>query len=95
MLYMVIERFRNGDAGPVYRRFRERGRMMPDGLEYVSSWITRDLRLCYQVMACDDPSLLAEWMARWEDLMEFEVIPVVTSAEAAAAAASGGGAGAP
>ena len=90
MLYMVIERFRNGDAAPVYGRFREQGRMMPDGLRYVSSWITKDLRSCYQVMDCDDPSLLTHWMARWEDLMEFEVIPVITSAEAAAAAAGGG-----
>ena len=89
MLYMVIERFRDGDAAPVYRRFREQGRMMPDGLRYVSSWITQDLRSCYQVMECDDPSLLAQWMARWEDLMDFEVIPVVTSAEAAAAAEAG------
>lgn len=83
---MVIERFRNGDAGPVYRRFREQGRLMPEGLRYISSWITADLTLCYQVMECDDRRLLEEWMARWSDLMEFEVLPVVTSAEAAAQA---------
>lgn len=83
---MVIERFRNGDPGPIYRRFREHGRLMPDGLRYISSWITADLTLCYQVMECDDRRLLEEWMARWSDLMEFEVVAVVTSAEAAAQA---------
>ena len=87
MLYMVIENFRDGNALPVYRRFREKGRLAPDGLEYVASWVTEDLRRCFQIMECDDPSLLAQWMARWEDLTEFEVIPVVTSAEAAASVA--------
>lgn len=85
MLYMVIEHFRNGDPAPVYLRFRERGRLAPEGLRYVSSWVTRDLKRCYQVMETDDPALLHEWISRWEDLVEFEVIPVVTSAEAAAA----------
>jgi hypothetical protein len=85
MLYMVIEHFRNGDPAPVYRRFREQGRLAPEGLRYVSSWVTRDLRHCYQVMETDDPALLREWISRWEDLVEFEVIPVVTSAEASAA----------
>ena len=84
MLYMVIEHFRNGDAAPVYRRFREQGRLAPEGLRYVSSWVTRDLKHCYQVMETDDPVLLHEWIARWEDLVEFEVIPVVTSAGASA-----------
>lgn len=85
MLYMVIERFRNGDPAPVYARFREQGRLAPEGLRYVSSWVTRDLKHCYQVMETDDPALLREWISRWEDLVEFEVIPVVTSAEASAA----------
>ena len=88
MLYMVVEHFRDGDALPVYRRFRDEGRLAPDGLRYVASWVTEDLRRCYQVMECDEPSLLEQWTARWEDLIEFEVIPVVTSAEAAAAVAS-------
>lgn len=82
MLYLIIERFRNGDAAPVYQRFRERGRMAPAGLHYVSSWVTTDLTRCYQVMECDDASLLQEWMASWSDLVEFELIPVLTSAEA-------------
>ena len=85
MLFMVIEHFRNGDATPVYRRFREQGRLAPKGLRYVSSWVTRDLKQCYQVMETDDPALLREWISHWEDLVEFEVIPVVTSAEASAA----------
>lgn len=83
MLYMVIEHFRNGDAAPVYRRFREQGRLAPEGLRYVASWVTRDLKHCYQVMETDDPALLAEWTSRWEDLVDFEIVPVVTSAEAA------------
>jgi hypothetical protein len=87
MLYMVVERFRDGDPAPVYRRFSDRGRLLPDGLRYVASWVTDDLRRCFQVMECEDRALLAEWMARWDDLADFEVIPVVTSAEAAAAVA--------
>jgi hypothetical protein len=86
MLYMVIERFRNGDAASVYRRFRERGRMAPAGLEYVASWVTDDLTTCYQVMQTDERSLLDQWMANWRDLVDFEVLPVVNSAEAAARA---------
>ena len=80
--YMVVEHFKNKDAAPVYRRFRERGRMMPDGLRYVSSWIDDKLERCYQLMEADDYRLLEEWMANWSDLMDFEVYPVVTSKEA-------------
>ena len=86
--YMVIERFRNGDALPVYRRFRDRGRLMPEGLRYVSSWITEDMSRCFQVMECEDRKLLNEWMAQWSDLMDFEVLPVITSPEAVAAVSS-------
>jgi hypothetical protein len=85
MLFMVIERFRGGDATPVYRRYRERGRMMPEGLKYVESWVETDFGRCFQLMECDDARLLQQWMARWEDLVEFEVIPVLTSKEAAEA----------
>ena len=83
MLYLVVEHFRSGDPVPVYRRFRDRGRLAPDGLRYVSSWVTADLRHCFQVMETTDPSLLDTWMAQWTDLVDFEVHPVVTSADAA------------
>ena len=85
MLYMVVERFRDGDAAAVFRRFRERGRMLPEGLRYVDSWVAADLERCFQLMECDVPVLFEEWISRWQDLVEFEVVPVVTSAEAAAA----------
>ena len=90
MLYMVIETFRGGDAVPVYRRFRDHGRLAPEGLRYVASWVTEDLRRCYQVMECDDPALLERWMAAWADLVAFEVVPVMSSAEAVAAFAPSG-----
>ena len=90
MLYMILERFRKGDPAPVYERFREQGRLAPEGLKYVSSWVTTDLSRCFQVMECDDPKLLEEWMSRWSDLTEFEVIPVLTSAEAASRIPSDG-----
>jgi len=79
---MIIERFKNGDPVPVYRRFRDQGRMAPEGLTYVSSWVTEDMSRCYQVMECDDRRLLEQWMTRWSDVTDFEVIPVVTSAQA-------------
>ena len=87
MLYMVIETFRSGDPVPVYRRFKDRGRLMPEGIEYRGSWVTDDLRRCFQVMECQDRSLLDQWMANWNDIMEFEVVPLVTSAEAVATVA--------
>ena len=83
MLYMVIERFKNGDPAPVYRRFRERGRLAPDGLSYVTSWVSANLGHCYQLMETDDPRLLDEWIAQWSDIVDFEVQPVIGSAEAA------------
>ena len=84
MLYMIVEHFRNGDPVPVYRRFRDQGRLAPAGLEYVSSWVTADMTKCYQLMQCEDPALLDQWMARWSDLCDFEVSPVITSAQAVA-----------
>lgn len=82
-LYMVIERFKGGDAVPVYRRFRDRGRLAPAGLRYVSSWVDTNLARCYQLMETDDPELLEEWISQWRDLVDFEVHPVISSAEAA------------
>ena len=82
-LYMVVEHFRNSDAVPVYRRLRERGRMAPEGLAYISSWVDERLSTCYQVMEAADRPLLDEWMRHWADLVEFEVHSVITSQEAA------------
>jgi hypothetical protein len=79
MLYMVVERFK--DAPEIYRRLREKGRMMPEGLEYVSSWIDVDLTIGYQLMQTEDPSLFRLWTDNWKDLMDFEIVPVRTSAE--------------
>ena len=84
MLFMIVERFKNGDAVPVYRRFRDQGRQITDGVSYVGSWVTADLTCCFQVMEAADRSALNEWMARWADLVDFEVVPVITSAEAQA-----------
>jgi len=81
MQYLIIENFRGRDPVPVYRRFRDRGRLAPEGLHYVGSWITEDLARCYQVMECTERRLLDEWLSHWADLVEFEVIPVVSSAE--------------
>jgi len=86
VLFLIIETFRNGDAAPVYERFRARGRLAPEGLTYVASWVTEDLGRCYQVMECADRALLDAWMSNWSDLVDFEVVPVVSSSEAAARA---------
>ena len=79
MLFMVIEHFKEGDAKPVYRRFRDRGRLMPDGLAYVESWVDSEFRRCFQIVECDDPALLRDWAAAWADLIEFEFHPVMPS----------------
>jgi hypothetical protein len=86
-LYMVVEHFKGGDAVAVYRRFREQGRLAPEGLSYVSSWVDVKFERCYQLMETADRRLLDEWMARWSDIVDFEVHPVVTSAQAAEAIA--------
>jgi hypothetical protein len=83
MLYMIVENFKNGDAIPVYRRFRERGRLAPEGLEYVSSWVDENFQKCFQLMKTDDRKFLDEWIANWADIVDFEVYPVMISAEAA------------
>jgi hypothetical protein len=82
---MVVEKFRSG-AEPVYARAAEHGRMLPDGLTYVDSWIDTTLETCFQLMETDRPELIDEWIARWDDLVEFEVVEVLTSAEAASRA---------
>jgi hypothetical protein len=79
MLYMVIEQFK--DTPAIYQRFAEKGRMMPDGLNYVSSWIADDRKTCWQLMETHDFVLFERWTANWRDLMDFEIVPVRTSAE--------------
>lgn len=88
MLYMVIEKYLHG-PGPVYERFAERGRMLPEGLTYVDSWIVDDASMdhCFQLMETADPALFDAWFERWSDLVSIEWYPVLTSAEAAARAA--------
>ncbi len=81
MLFMVIERFKNRDAKAINRRLREEGRGMPDGLQYVGSWVEVNFDRCFQLMECNDARLFQSWTARWSDLMEFEIVPVVPSAE--------------
>lgn len=82
-LFMVVEHYRDGDAIPVYRRFRDRGRLAPDGLDYVASWVDDELQICFQLMETADRALLDQWIANWSDLVDFEIVPVITSAEAA------------
>jgi hypothetical protein len=82
MLYMIVEHFKDGDALPVYRRFRDMGRMTPEGLTYVASWTDDEMRRCFQLMETEDRSLLEEWMVNWNDLVDFEVFPVLSSSEA-------------
>jgi hypothetical protein len=79
---MVTEYFK--DAPAIYRRFREKGRMMPNGLNYVSSWIDIEFKVCYQLMETENVTLFERWTENWEDLMEFEIVPVRSSAEASA-----------
>jgi hypothetical protein len=79
MLYMVIERFK--DVPAIYQRLREKGRMMPEGLQYVSSWIDVDMKTCWQLMRAENESLFRAWTDNWKDLMDFEFVPIRTSSE--------------
>ena len=84
MLFMVIERFKRGDAAAVYRRYRDHGRMLPEGLHYVDSWTAADLSHCFQLMDCAEPRLFDGWIIHWQDLIDFEIVPVLKGQEAAA-----------
>jgi hypothetical protein len=88
LLYMIVEHFKNQDPVPVYRRFRDHGRMAPDGVHYVSSWVDENLERCFQLMESEHRKDLDEWLANWSDIVEFEVYPVSPSAEAAARVSS-------
>jgi hypothetical protein len=81
MQFMVIERFKGCDPEPIGARFKEKGRMLPDGLAYHASWVDAARARCFQIMETDRPELLDEWIGCWNDLIEFEVIPVTTSAD--------------
>jgi hypothetical protein len=87
MLFMVIETFRNQDAKAVYRRFKDKGRMTPEGLAFVESWVSADLDRCFQIMECADVTLLQRWAAQWSDLIDFEIVPVAHGKATAAALA--------
>jgi tRNA splicing endonuclease len=81
MLFMVIEPFK--DVKAVYRRLREKGRMMLEGLRYIGSWVEADYHRCFQLMECDNTSSFQKWVVQWQDLVSFEVVPVVESEQAA------------
>ena len=78
---MVIESFRDGKVKEVYRRYKEKGRIMPEGLKYLDSWVEVNFDRCFQLMECDDLLLFQQWVVQWQDLVEFEIIPVVPSKE--------------
>lgn len=88
MLYMVIEKYKDRNAEAVYNRFREKGRMLPEGLKYISSWVQPDFERCFQLMECDNPALFDRWTIHWQDLVDFEIEEVISSADAAASATS-------
>ena len=88
MLFMVVEKFKNQDAKTIYRRLRDKGRMMPDGLTVVNSWVTADLGRCFQLMETEDVTLLQRWITNWSDLMAFEIVPVVPGKDTAQALSS-------
>jgi len=89
MLFMVIERFRDNNAAAVYRRFGEKGRMLPDGLQYVDSWVEVHRSRCFQLMECDDVQLFQQWVAHWNDLVDFEIVAGHSSKDAAAGYGTG------
>ena len=82
MQYMIIERFHPGKVKAMYRRFAENGRMLPEGVNYINSWINESITVCYQVMESESPGKLQEWMDQWKDLVDFELVPVISSAQA-------------
>ena len=87
MLFLVIERFRHQDGKAIYRRLRDTGRQVPDGLVFVDSWVQADMGRCFQLMECDDVTLLQRWVVQWSDLIEFEIVPVVAGKDTGAALA--------
>jgi hypothetical protein len=82
VLYMIVEHFKNDDPIPVYRRFRDQGRLAPDGLQYVSSWVDDKLENCFQIMETSNRNLLDQWIEHWSDIVEFDIFPIISSKEA-------------
>ena len=80
---MIVEHFKNGNPVPIYRRFHDRGRLAPEGLQYISSWVDDKLERCFQLMETPDITYLHEWIANWSDIVDFEIYPVISSQEAA------------
>lgn len=91
MKFMIVESYREGAASAIYQRFRDHGRMLPEGLSYLDSWVSTDLKRCYQLMSCERSELIDEWIRHWQDLVEFEVVSVFSSAEAAEKLQADGG----
>lgn len=89
MLYMIIETFHAGKVNMIYKRFGEKGRLLPEGVRYINSWITKDMNICYQVMESTSEEKIHEWISNWNDLSDFEIIPVISSEEAKAFTLSG------
>lgn len=87
--YMIIERFKPGGAAAIYRRAAEKGRMLPAGVHYIDSWVSADLEVCYQIMETDEVALIAQWTRQWDDLIDFEITPIIPSDEACARALAG------
>jgi len=88
MLFMVVEKFRDQNAKAVYQRLSEKGRMMPEGLTYIDSWVSADLDQCFQLMEADDLTQLQQWISHWTDLVSFQIVPVVHGKDTAAAIAT-------
>ena len=82
LLYMVVETYKNQDPLPVYRRFRDHGRLAPDGVRYIESWVDEKLERCFQLMEAEERGLIDEWISRWCDLVDFDVYPVISSSKA-------------
>ena len=83
MQFMIVEQFRNADPLPIYRRFRDHGRLAPEGLRYIASWVDEALERCFQIMETDDRRLLDQWIENWSDIANFQVFPIMSSKEAA------------
>jgi hypothetical protein len=81
MLFMIVERFKDQDAVAIYKHLRDNGRGLPDGLKYIDSWVEPNFDRCFQLMECDDPRLIQQWILHWREFATFEIVPVVPSSE--------------